>query len=219
MNTISIPNNQPAFGMKQSLKSAEIIQRRAKNTYQHFSPYLFEQRLNDESSKNLRIILKKIKNSLMEFRDNIYKSQNPQKLLIEDLKNGQKLANGGEEVELAAIIGKMNGQKNIYTGRIDGLDHAVTFITNKIVKNGQKQTLANKDAIIIDPQLGITDYAGNYFMKLKDKMGNSYRHGVKNDAGVTVMPTFDKKLNKAQMADLKSNYPELLIADYKTVKV
>ena len=219
MNTVTNTNYQTTFGMKQNLKTADIIQRKAKNTYAHISPYLFEQQENVMQNQKLKEFVLELKRKLFDFRYIMQTSPNPQKLLIENLKRGNKLGNSGEEVDLATIIGKINGQKNIYSASVNGLDHAVSIITNKIVKNGQKQIMKNKDAIIIDPQLGITDYAGNYFAKLKEIMGKPYQNATKNEAGLAVIPRNNHRLNKAQIADLKTNYPELLIADYKHVKV
>ena len=45
MNTIADLNYQTTFGMKQGLKQAEIIQRKAKNTYQHISPIILSDKI------------------------------------------------------------------------------------------------------------------------------------------------------------------------------
>lgn len=212
--------NQTTFSMRQKLKSAEIIQRRAKNVYSHISPYEFKQRLNKQKGNNLYLLnlLETLQKKISIIRSDLAKSVNPQKGLIEELKNN-RLGNGGEEVNLATIVGKMNGQRNIYSGTINGLDHGVSFITNKIIKNGEKQSFKDKEAVIIDPQLGITDYVGNYFAKLKEIMGESYKRNVKHDSGLAIVPRDNHRINKAQMADLKANYPELLIDSYIPIKV
>lgn len=239
MNTIADLNYQTTFGMKQGLKQAEIIQRKAKNTYQHISPNILSDKIDKaykldmnplylnsepyiqyiEKLKNIKVnrrllsILRSLENKLFSIRNRIQTSQNPIKAMIENMKNGNRLGNSGEEIALAAAIGKINGQKNIYTGHINGLDHGVSFITNKPVQEGKKLFLKNKDAIIIDPQLGITDYAENYFAKIKDLVQTPYKK--KTHRSITPLNNF--RLNDAQIADLKANYPELIISNYKPV--
>ena len=214
-------SNQTSFGMKKSLKTVEILQRKAKNVYPHISPYEFEQRLyrqNENISTPLQKVLTRIQIKLDALRLKMGQSKYPQKELIENMKQN-KIGNGGEEVNLATIIGKLNGQKNIFSGRINGLDHGVAFITGKIVKNGEILFLKNKDAIIIDPQLGITDYAGNYYTKLKEIMGEQYKRQAKYNAGLCIIPRDNHSIKEITITDLKTNYPELLIKDYKPVQM
>lgn len=204
---ISINSNyQIGFGMRQSLKSPEVIQRKAKQTYQHLSPYILQRKYGSQTKGTFIETLQK---SLAEFRYNLETRENP-KALIEHLKNGPKTGNGGEEAMLATVIGQMNGQKNIYTGNVNGLDHAISFITNSNVKNDQEMVLRGKNAIIIDPQLGITDYANNYFPKLCKISGTSKKQNT-----FIITPVHNHGLSEAQIADLRTNYPELLIEKYK----
>lgn len=208
MNTVVTQNYQTSFGMKQNLKKYAIIQQKAKNTYQHISPFIFQSKEGAKDIPKIKILAKE----LSEFRVKLSTSDNPLKVLIEYLKNGNKLANGGEEATLATTIGRMNGQKNIYTGQIKGLDHAVSFVTDKVVRDGNELLLKGKKAIIIDPQLGITDYVGNYFLKLQERMNNSIKQSE-----MSIIPIGNKRINAAQMADLRASYPELLIENYKNV--
>jgi len=205
MNTILNSNYQVGFGMKRPLKSPEVIQRKAKQAYQHLSPYILQNKYGSTP------YIEKLVKSLTEFRHNLEVSENPLKMLIEHLKNGKKIGNSGEETILATVIGRINGQKNIYTGTIDGLDHAISFITRGRVENGQKIILNDKNTIIIDPQLGITDYANNYFQKLCNIIGGM----PKKKTIFSVTPVHNYRLNKTQIAELRANYPELLIENYK----
>lgn len=240
MNAIT-NSNQPVFGMRERLKPADTILRKAKNTYQHLSPHNLSSRIEKaynlemdplylnsepyiefiEKKKNISInrkllyVLRKFENKLVHYRNLLKSSLNPVKFLIEELKNGGKLGNSSEEVALATIIGRINGQKNIYAGHINGLDHGVTFITNKPVEKGKKLFFKNKDAIIIDPQLGITDYADNYFLKIKDLIKTPF----KKKPHFSVTPSDNFRLNDAQTEDLKKHYPELLIENFRPVKV
>lgn len=240
MNTIT-KSNQTSFGVKQPLKHPEMIMRKARNTYQHFSPDNVSARIKNkykldmnplylssepyiqyvEKEKNISInrkLLKGLKNIVDVFatyRNILQTCRNKIIFMLENLKNGNKMGNSSEDVTLATLIGRINGQKNIYSGNISGLDHNVAFITDKPVIDGKKMFFKNKDAIIIDPQLGITDFAGNYFLKIKDLIKTPFR----KKPHFSVTPSDNFRLNEAQTEDLKIHYPELLIKDYKPVKV
>lgn len=209
MNSVTKSNYQMTFGMKEILKPAAIIQHKAKQTYQHISPHV----LQTKYGKNQ--YLDGLTKLLHWFRRDLDCCDKPAKKLIEQLKQGKKLGNGGEETMLATIIGRMNGQKNIYTGNIDGLDHGVSFITNKKVKDGMSMMLKDKDAIIIDPQLGITDYVGNYLSKLKETLN----HPFKQKTGISIKPVDNIRISDTQVMGLRTDYPELLIKDYKTINL
>lgn len=98
------------------------------------------------------------------------------KNIIDMLKN-KKIGNCYEEAILAQIIGKINGIKNIYPAKIffnknssgcqTQLDHVVSIITEKPFKKGYKYNFKNKDAIVIDSWLGITEYIGDYIRRIK----------------------------------------------------
>ena len=218
MNNITYSNYQMSFRMKECLKPAEKITRKVKNVYPHISPFnmqKFDHSKRSMDNNKFFNYLKDLQMKLIEFRHVLAESRSPHKDLVDELKNGLRLANGGEEVELASTIGRINGQKNIYSASVDGVDHAVCFITNAPVKEGKSQILKGKDAIIIDPQLGITDFANNYFAKIKEALGKY--HFKKGDLSVT---PFKNQLNDEQVIqNLKENYPELLIKDYKEIKV
>ncbi len=98
------------------------------------------------------------------------------KIIIDNLKN-YHLGNCYESAILAQIIGKINGQKNIYpaqiyftknsSGKNMQFDHAVAVITDKAFEKDYKYQFKNKDAIIVDPWLGVTEFAGEYINKLR----------------------------------------------------
>lgn len=175
MNTITNSNYQTSFGMKQGLKTADIIQRKAKSVYPHILPSRFEH-FNDSTNPCLNRFNKYygksnlIYNMLITMKQIMLRlkfNESPHNAIINSLKN-RKLGNSYEEAMLASTIGRINGQKNIYSAIIDGLKHSVCFITDKAVQDGKSLVLKDKEAIIIDPQLGITDYADNYYKKLKE---------------------------------------------------
>lgn len=221
MNTITDFNYQTSFGMKKGLQTAEIIQRKAKNVYPHVSPYRIgkskfcERPIGNEKNKFYEFA-SNLQKELEYFRNHILSSSRAlHETLVKELKSGLKLGNSAEEVELASIIGRINGQNNIYSASIDGLDHGVCFITGKAVKEGKSQVLKDKDAIVIDPQLGITDYAGNYFVKLKEFLGR-YKIRRRN---ISVTPHKNQLKDEKVIEYLKKEYPELVINDYKKVQV
>lgn len=233
MNSVT-NSNQTTFGMKQPLKRPDMYLRKVKNTYQHFSPDNFSERIKNkynldmdplylsseayiqfiEKEKNISINrkllngLRKVVDKFATYRNKLQTSRNKITFMLENLKNGNKMGNNGEESDLATLIGRMNGQNNIYSGYINGAaSRKVSFITDKPVKDGKKLFLKNKDAIIIDPELGITDYACNYFVKIKDLMQNSF----KKKPHFSITPSGNYTLNEVQMEELKAKYPELLI--------
>ncbi len=103
--------------------------------------------------------------------------------IIDTLKN-HKIGNCYEESVLAQIIGKINGIQNIYTSKIYfnrnssdcqmQLDHAVAIITDKPFVKDRKYDFKHKDAVIIDPWLGITEYAGDYIRRIKTNFINLF---------------------------------------------
>lgn len=233
MNTIT-NSNQTTFGMRQALKRPDTYLRKVKNTYQHFSPDNFSERIKNkykldmdplylssepyiqyvEKEKNISVnrkllnVLRNIVNKFSTYRNQLQTSRNKITFMLENLKNGNKMGNNGEEVDLTTLIGKLNGQNNIYTGYINGaVSRKVSFITDKPVTDGKKMFLKNKDAIIIDPELGMTDFAGNYFVKIKDLMQNTF----KKKPHFSITPSGNYTLNEVQMNELKTKYPELLI--------
>ena len=216
MNIITNSNYQTSFGMRKDLKYFEIIQRKAKCVYPHVSPYNMSGLKSCDYGVNNKFYnyILNLQKKLEFFRYNLLsESRSFHKDLIENLKNGLKLGNSYEEATLASVIAKINGIKNIYTASIDGLDHAVCVITRKTVKEGKTQVLNNKEAIIIDPQLGITDYANNYFVRLKETIGNNNFRPAK----LSVTP-FKKQLkDEIVIQYLRDKYPELIINGNKEI--
>jgi len=224
MNPAINSNYQPVFGMRQNLKLPEIIQRKAKQTYQHISPSVYNKKykyispyfhIPNRVLPGPPLYLKILAKNLIDFRRLFSYSKCHPKVLIEYLKSGKRLCKDVEETLLATYIGKINGQKNIYSGSIKGMDHCVSFITNKPVKESVRLALKDKEAIIIDTQLGITDYVGNYYAKLKAVMNEA----VPDKSDFRIIPFANNHFSKVLCADLKSNYPELLIKDYKNIKL
>jgi hypothetical protein len=103
--------------------------------------------------------------------------------IIDMLKN-KAFANCYENAVFAQLLGKINGIKNIYpskmfftqnsSGRAMDLYHAVAVITDKPFEKDFKYQFKNKDAIIVDSWLGITEYAGEYLNRLRNQFFKSF---------------------------------------------
>ena len=99
-----------------------------------------------------------------------------------------KLGNCGEDAFLSAAILKLNGIENAYTAslKIDkhSHDHAVcVFNRNDKPYSGKIE----RDTIIIDPWIGVADFATNVFQKYKDSF-SKYFVGLNQDSKIS----FDK---------------------------
>ena len=165
--------------------------------------------------------------------------------IIDMLKN-KKIGNCYEESVIAQIIGKINGIKNIYPSKIyfnknisgyqTQLDHVVAIITDKPFEKEHKYNFKNKDAIVIDSWLGITEYVGNYIRRLKTDFIDMFpnipdsRYSIKNLAGnsqninqfkqgrkkifkpdFSFMLHHEDVLPEEYVEKLKEEYPELVI--------
>lgn len=171
---MSFKKNMITFeGNRQNLKYAKLLEAKARNIYPHISTSKFQSRIGEsiavpkflsQVSREISVTRKVMKNSFDYYSSLIFG-------LME-----KKRGNCTEEAIFTQLLGLINGQKNIYAGgiclkrdnqKVGLLNHAIAFITDKPVKNGKDYSFKNKDAIIIDPWLGVTDFAGNYFAKLK----------------------------------------------------
>lgn len=124
------------------------------------------------------------------------------RIIIDNLKN-HKLGNCYESAVLAQIIGKINGLKNIYPAQIYftknnskaimQFDHAVAVVTDKPFEKDYKYQLKNKDAIIIDPWLGVTDFAGEYILKLKSLFIRKFPNQLSDDSRMLQLIAQDSK--------------------------
>lgn len=246
---------------QKAIQSAEIIERKAHNIYPHISSsklkkrYLKSHNISEYSpNTHLPDFYLNIRKSLKEFRAELRNSQSYFADLIYGLQD-RKVGNCFEDACLAELIGKINGQDNIFVGNIfvnkgnfDGkkkIDHSVAFITNKNIKSGEEYTFKNKEALIIDPWLGITDFAGNYFTKLKHhykkffnnlpeqdffeyiisseaKNSKEFRDEQKaccNPFEFRIELAYDAKLSESKQSLYKSFFPELVIKKYEKIEL
>ena len=160
-------------GRQDVLKSAKILESRARNTYPHISTSKIRKHIGyDIPDPAYFVQLKEDYSNMLKM---IRESGDYYSSLIYTLSDG-KMGNCTEDAMFTELLGKINGQKNIYTGCIglkkDGgktgyINHVVAFITDEPVTAGKEYFLKNKEAVIIDPWLAITDFASGYFTKLK----------------------------------------------------
>ena len=199
---------------------ADIITRKAHSQYPHISV-----------SRNHYLINKSEVNRFlwgnMDLRDSLrlashrinieMDEKNLYNHIINCMKNG--LGNCSEESKLAELIAKINWQKNVYVGKIfagSGFEkHEVAFITNKKIEPNEKYSFKNKEALIIDPWLGVTEYAGNYFKLIKTNFGNLL--GIRGNSKPKIQADFSGKLSTGKINELKNKYPELMIKNYKKI--
>ena len=172
-------------GNKQILKSAQLLESSSRNLYPHMSTSRIRKIIGYEDKRDPKFFFK-MKNEYSSARKMIKESGDIYAALVYSLQFG-RIGNCTEDAMFTELLGKVNGQKNIYTGYLGltkedksgALDHVVAFITDKPIISGEKEFFKNKDAIIIDPWLGLTDYAGSYFAKLKTIYRKTFMH--KND--------------------------------------
>jgi hypothetical protein len=167
-------------GNKRTLISAKMLERNAKNIYPHISTSRIRTQIGIENPDP--IFFKKLKKDYSLARQMIRESGDTYTSIVYSMKYGG-LGNCTEDSLLTELLGKINGQKNIYTGAlglkksngISGhLNHVVAFITDKPIEDGKDYFFKNKEAVVIDPWLGVTDFAGNYFTKLKSIYRNTF---------------------------------------------
>ena len=170
----------------QAIKNADRITRAVNSVYPHVSESRSRRKINHFQTK---LYPDKVcyKFSNLSWRNSVkldklrYRSGEGIDLfknIIDMLKNN-KIGNCYENSVMAQIIGKINGIKNIYPSKIffnknsSGhqiqLDHVVAIITDKPFDKGYKYNFKQKDAIVVDPWLGITEYAGDYLKRLKNE--------------------------------------------------
>jgi len=239
-------------GRQNKLKTADIIGRKAHSIYPHISGSKLKKRCQDMynisefSSKPMPNFYLNISSKISEIRKILRQSQSFFADLIYSLQD-KKVGNCFEEACLAELIGKLNGHKNIYVGNIfikkDNfakkikIDHSVAFITDKKIEANKEYHFKNKEAIIIDPWLGITDFADKYFTQLKNynrkyfpklpnqdflehlvgtesKNSKDYREGIKNycqKINFNIELAYDANLSDSKENLYKSFFPELII--------
>ena len=246
----------------ETVKNADRIIRQVNSLYPSISdtkPDSFISRqillCNDNFDKAIK--LSRLKNKVENIRKEIQKelSDNTNSFLniIKCLKD-KKVGNCFEKAKLAEFISKANGQDNVYTvrllytqnssGAVRELDHVVTLITNKPLNKNNLYTLKNKEGIIVDPWLGITEFASNYFTKVQNEFRHLFPKLPDNSIAINKIkkeskntseykdkikeklfkPKFMVQLHERnssaeEIENLKKEFPELITENFKIVSL
>lgn len=204
-----------------SIRNADIITRKAHSQYPHISESRINATISQDKVKeffwgqmSLEYALKFASERLnIEFDE-----KNAHKHILESLKKG--LGNCYEESILAELIAKINGQKNIYSGKIIAgkgfAKHEVAFITDKKIEPDKLYNFRNKEAIILDPWLGITEFAGNYFKRIRTDYSKIL--GIRPNSKPKLQADLSSKIFARKIAEYKKNNPELIIKNFKKIK-
>ena len=239
-------------GNRQIIKSAQLLESKARNIYPHLSTSRIKLRFNQDEQKPE--YYQALANKITKSRKMIRNSHDFYSSVIYALQE-LKIGNCTEEAIFAELLGRINGQNNIYSGSIfindvkknkKMLNHAVAFITDKNIENGKDIFLKNKDAIIIDPWLNITDFAGSYYTKIMStfrdifknlpktnpflnalakaesktpKEFNNYIREYDTPIKLSITPFIDNTLKNTPVEYLREFFPELTIKNYKKINL
>lgn len=202
------------------IRNADLITRKAHSLYPHVSESRIVSMIGEDKVKDLFWGNMSLRYAL-KFAAQRYNMEIDEKNLyryvLESLQGG--LGNCFEEAKLAELIARINGQKNVYSGRIFAgkgfAKHEVAFITDKEIKPDKKYHFKNKDALIIDPWLGVTDFAGRYFKSLTKQYAKVLQ--IRGNAKPSLQADFSSKLTPKKLGDLKKGHPELIIRNYRPI--
>ena len=248
-------------GRNHILQNADRITRKVNSVYPHISESKQKDYISkiiefcdfdsDISKKMMNLSLKNaVKLDALRFRMTsgieLFKS------IIYALKD-KHIGNCYESARLAEIIAKINGQDNVYSmktyvarnrsGMEIKLEHVVSVITNQQIEAGKKYVFKDKDAVIIDPWFGITEFASKYVEKLKNDFMHHFMYMPNNDfvsgmiskqaktpqeykllkkdkffnPPIRFLLHEDDVLTKEQAKELRNDYPELILDNFTKV--
>jgi len=131
-----------------------------------------------------------------------------------------RIANCGEFAKLCAAICNINGIEVVQPGltlvtkdnrlTAKNIDHAVIMFKPK--KNIMLKRMRDlKDAIIIDPWLGIVDFAPNIEQKFKSEYAKFFKIPENCDIALTTWTADRIKYNEEISAKLKKLFPQFII--------
>ena len=187
----------------ESIRQADMIMRTAKSIYPHVSTSRTQVSIskilptisNNEPLQHKLCSLKLRKeNEIDDIRNEVLCGIDYYRDIVNRLK-AKKVGNCHEEALFSQIIGKINGIKNIYTANVffnrnssgaeSRLRHVVAVITDKFLEKDYRHHFKNKEAIIIDPWLGVTEFAGGYYNKLRNDFGHIFQPVISNVSSIT----------------------------------
>ncbi len=242
-----------------AIRQADRITRTVNSVYPHISESKsklnidkFISKNTENEKRNYTLSKLKLKNSMKldNLRNRGGYGFEQFRIIIENLKK-HKIGNCYEESVLAQIIGKINGIKNIYPASVYYTKspfeksikfyHAVAIITDKPFAKDYKYQFKNKDAIIVDPWLGITEFAREYFNRLITQFAKEFPNKISDNTNLLkcisrdsksieefntkrrqcFKPEFfltlhdDEVLSEADAEKLKQEFPELIFNNQK----
>lgn len=169
----------------QAIRQADRITRHVNSIYPHVSHSKTAVKISDELSfldngapeaRRLQDLQNKLDCKITSLQLSLTSGLDLFRKIIDALKN-KKIGNCYESARMAEIIGKINGQENIYpmrmfvpknkSGALRPMEHVVSVITESEIKPGIKYKFKNNNALIIDPWLGLTEFADKYIEKIK----------------------------------------------------
>lgn len=208
-----------------AIRSADIITRKAHNQYPHISPTKIGAMIGDDKVKHLFFNDMNFQYSMKMLNLRMKYENNEKKLystIIDGMKN-LRIANCYEEAKMAELIGKVNGQNNIYSATLFYKKqpfHEVAIITDKEILPDKKCDLQGKSAIILDPWLNTTCFAGEYFTKLKTNFKKFFPE-LRNADGVKIKlkPNLSNLPSSYRIKQLKRDNPELIMPKFKKINL
>jgi hypothetical protein len=120
-----------------------------------------------------------------------------------------KMGNCGEDAVLSAAILKMNGKTNACVADLSAdcqmLDHCVCVFN----RDGKPFSgRINKDTIIVDSWLGVTDFAQNMFLKYKNIFNEKI--GLRENNKLRLDNVRQLQITDEQLECLRKDYPQFL---------
>ena len=127
---------------------------------------------------------------------------------IEQLQ-ATRLGNCHENAQAAEAILRANGVKNPATAHIYLGGHNIDHVVCVFNRDGSKvTTIKNNKTIIVDPWIGIVDFANNAIMKYKTLFDKYVAKG--NDGKATIPRITEHPMTAADIKQFRSRFPEFI---------
>lgn len=215
MQVFGINSQSQSFTSRNSvIRDADWVMRKVNSEFPHFSPTKARIQYSDLFDKNIKL-KEYVEDKNADLKAERFLNQcvfdrfKMLKNTIATMMDG-RLGNCYEEATVADLILKMNGFKNSYRARFltdfgtKKIDHTITFID----KNPTGEYYNPHKLIIIDPWLGITDYADKIFKIYKTKYNNYFRMSNSQEFDLQLKP--DLNLTEEQLNYFRKKYPQLI---------
>lgn len=220
MEVSKISQNQSFTSRNSVVRDADWVMRKAKSEFPHFSTTYARMNYSDILDKNYELseyISNRTDYLKMERLLSLGTRTQFKKLkaVISSMRE-DKLGNCYEDAMLANLILKMNGVKNSYCARLmtnwgtKKIDHTVAFIDN----NPTPKYYNPKKIVIVDPWLGVADYADRIFKIYKTRYNDFFR--IPNSQNIDLQIKPELNLTEQELDYFRDKYPQFL---YKSDKI